>query len=170
MSAHALRTAAKFCVAIALCLALVSCGTSTPPVVCDGPGSSSGTCTCGSGTSACPVSPGPEFLYAAGIGGQIHGFGLDHTSGELTSIGSVPGPAMSLGLAAGDNQFLYVSHPLRQLEGFLESLPRRKENSAREPGRRCQARSYPPTASSTRSTTAGSRATPSIRATAYWLQ
>ncbi|MGA8440573.1 MAG: hypothetical protein WB762_11315 [Candidatus Sulfotelmatobacter sp.] len=83
------------------------------------PPSSSGSCTCGSGTSASPVRPGPEFLYAAGSGGQIQVFNLDDNSGALTPVGSVPGPTMSLGLTVVDNQFLYVSDPLQgQLDGF----------------------------------------------------
>jgi len=117
MPTHALRTPAKFFVVVALCLALASCGTSTPPVVCAAAGNS--TCTCGSGTSACPVSPGPEFLYAAGAGSQIQVFSIDHNSGALTTVGSTPGPALSLGLTAVSNQLLYVSDPANgQLDGF----------------------------------------------------
>jgi hypothetical protein len=50
---------------------------------------------------------------------QIQVFGLDHTSGALSSVGTVPGPTINLGLAAVDHQFLQVSDPLNgQLDGF----------------------------------------------------
>ncbi len=119
MPTHALRTPAKIFVVVALALTLASCGTSTPPIVCNLPSSSNGTCTCEPGTSACPVSPGPEFLYAAGSGSQIQVFGIDHKSGALTAVGSVPGPATTFGLTAVNNQFLYVSDSTQaQLDGF----------------------------------------------------
>lgn len=121
MPTNALRTSAKFIVVVTLSLALASCGTNAPPLVCaalPGSTSSSGTCTCGSGTAACPISPGPEFLYAAG-GSQILAFSIDHNSGALTTVGSVPGPTMSLGLTGVSNQFLYFSDSLNsQLDGF----------------------------------------------------
>jgi len=116
MQTHGLRTPAKFVAVVALSLALASCGTSTPPVICPLAGNS--TCTCGAGTSACPVSPGPEFLYAAGSG-QIQVFNIDHNSGALSTVGSVSGPAMTLGLTAVNHQFLYVSDSAQaQLDGF----------------------------------------------------
>jgi len=79
-----------------------------------------GTCTCGSGTAACPVQPGPEFLYATSIGGQILAFSIDHNSGALTTVGSVPGPTtLSPGLTAVSNQFLYASDTHNsQIDGF----------------------------------------------------
>lgn len=117
MPTHALLTAAKFVVVVALPMALASCGSSTTPVIC--PLASNGTCTCGSGTSACPVNPGPEFLYAAGSGSQIQAFSIDHNSGALATAGSSPGPAMTFGLTAVSSQFLYVSDPANeQLDGF----------------------------------------------------
>jgi 6-phosphogluconolactonase len=116
MPTHGLRTPAKLVALVALSLALACCGTSTPPVICPLAGNS--TCTCSQGTSTCPVSPGPEFLYAAGSG-EIQGFVIDHTSGALSTVGSVPGPAMTLGLMAVNHQFLYVSDSAQaQLDGF----------------------------------------------------
>jgi 6-phosphogluconolactonase len=112
-----LRTNAKLLVAVALCCALASCGTNTPPIICSA--LSGASCTCGSGTAACPISPGPEFLYATSIGGQILAFSIDHNSGALTTIGSVPGPSISLGLTAVNNQFLFASDTQNaQLDGF----------------------------------------------------
>jgi 6-phosphogluconolactonase len=117
MPTNALRTPIKLFVVVALSLALTSCGTNAPTVICGA--SSSASCTCGSGTAACPVSPGPEFLYAISSVGQMLAFSIDHNSGALTTIGSVPGPTMSLGLTAVDNQFLYASDSLHaQLDGF----------------------------------------------------
>ena len=113
-----LRTNAELFVAVALCFALASCGTNASPVICNAP-SSSGTCTCGSGTAACPISPGPEFLYATSFGAQILAFSIDHNSGTLTTIGSVAGPSMTFGLTAVNNQFLYASDSSNaQLDGF----------------------------------------------------
>jgi len=119
MPTHALRSSTKLFVVVTLSLVLASCDTSTPPIVCDGPSSSNGTCTCGQGTSACPVSPGPEFLYTAGSG-QIRAFSIDRNNGALTTVGSMPGPATTFGLTAVSNQFLYVSDPAdEQLDSFL---------------------------------------------------
>lgn len=119
MPANALRTPAKLLVVVALSLALASCGTSTPVVICGLPSTtSSATCTCGSETAACPIQPGPEFLYAVG-GGQILAFSIDHNSGALTTVGSSTGPSISFGLTAVNNQFLYASDSLvAQLDGF----------------------------------------------------
>lgn len=118
MPTNAPHTSAKPLIVAALALALTACGTNSP-VVCAVPaGSSSGTCTCGSGTEGCPVQPGPEFLYAVSSG-QVLAFNIDHTSGALTAIGSMPGPTISLGLAAVDNQFLFASDTHNaQLDGF----------------------------------------------------
>jgi len=119
MPTDALRTHAKLLIVVALSLIMAACGTNPPPVICNAPSSSSATCTCGSGTAACPIQPGPEFLYANSISGQILAFSIDHNSGALTTIGSLPGPLMSLGLTAVNNQFLYVSDPHNaQLDGF----------------------------------------------------
>jgi 6-phosphogluconolactonase len=119
MPTSAPRIPVRLFAAVTLSLALTGCGTNLR-TVCDAPlgSSSTGTCTCGTG--ACPAQPGPEFLYATSIGGQILAFSIDqNNNGALTSIGSVPGPAISLGLAAVDNQFLYASDTHNaQLDGF----------------------------------------------------
>lgn len=113
----ALRTPASLFVMVTLSFALTSCGTNTPVVVCAA--SSGGNCQCGPGTEACPISPGPEFLYATSTGGQILAFSIDRNSGALTTLASVPGPSTSLGLASVNNQFLYASDELHaQLDGF----------------------------------------------------
>jgi 6-phosphogluconolactonase len=119
MSISAPRIPARLFAAAALSLALTCCGTN-PRTVCDAPLSSSSTGTCKCGTGACPAQPGPEFLYATTIGGQILAFSIDqNNNGALTSIGSVPGPVAGLGLAAVDNQFLYASDTHNaQLYGF----------------------------------------------------
>jgi 6-phosphogluconolactonase len=120
MPTKSLRTPAKLLAVVGLALALSACA-STPSAVCTAlpSSSSSGTCTCGPGASACPVQPGPEFLYATSVGGQILAFSIDHNSGALTTVGSVPGPSMSLSLTAVNDQFLYASDSLNaQLDGF----------------------------------------------------
>jgi 6-phosphogluconolactonase len=119
MPTNVLRTFARLFVVAALSLALSSCGT-TPPVICNAPSSSSSTCTCSSGTGACPVQPGPEFLYATSISGQILAFSIDeNNNGALTPIRSVSGPTMSLGLTSVNNQFLYASDTQNaQIDGF----------------------------------------------------
>jgi 6-phosphogluconolactonase (cycloisomerase 2 family) len=122
MPTNALRTPAKLFVVVALSFALTACGTNPPPVVCNLPGSSSSTCTCGSGTAACPVQPGPEFLYVASSGSQVLAFSIDHTSGALTAIGSAPGPSVGLGISAVNNQFLYVSEPIEAIGGPLDGF------------------------------------------------
>jgi 6-phosphogluconolactonase len=122
MPTNALRSPAKLFAAVALSLALASCGSSTPPIICNAPvgTGSMGTCTCDSGTAACPVQPGPEFLYATSISGQILAFSIDRNSGALTPVGSVPGPTtLSPGLTAVSNQFLYASDTQNhQIDGF----------------------------------------------------
>ena len=122
MPTNALPTLVKLFAAVALSLVLVSCSTSSAPVICALPSStgSTGTCTCGSGTAACPVQPGPEFLYATSIGGQILAFSIDpQNNSALTAIGSVPGPSISLGLTSVSNQFLYASDTHNaQIDGF----------------------------------------------------
>jgi 6-phosphogluconolactonase len=117
MPTNALHTSATLFVLCALALALASCGTNAPLVICAP--SSSGTCTCGPGVAACPVIPGPEFLYATSSSGQILAFSIDNSSGALTPLASASGPSMSLGLTAVNNQFLYASDSLNaQLDGF----------------------------------------------------
>jgi hypothetical protein len=117
----ALHTSARLFIVAALALALTACGT-TPRTVCNDPpvsSSSSASCTCGSAMAACPLQPGPEFLYATTIGGQILAFSIDRSSGALTSIGSVPGPTMSRGITSVNGQFLYASDTENaQIDGF----------------------------------------------------
>ncbi len=120
MPTNAPRAPAKLFVVVALSLALTACGTSSPPIGCALPASSgSGTCTCESGAAACPAQPGPEFLYATSLNAQILAFSIDHNSGALTAIGSVPGPSLSTGITAVNNQFLFTSDTHNaQLDGF----------------------------------------------------
>jgi 6-phosphogluconolactonase len=121
MSTSSVRNFTQLFVFAALSFALTSCGATTP-VICALPvSSSSGTCTCGSGMSACPLQPGPEFLYATSIGGQILAFSIDqNNNGALTAIGSVSGPSsLSPGLTSVSNQFLYASDRQNsQIDGF----------------------------------------------------
>jgi 6-phosphogluconolactonase len=120
MPTSAPRIAARLFAAVTLSLALTSCGTNTSPIRCQVPSSSASSTTCTCGTGECPAQPGPEFLYATTIGGQILAFSIDqNNNGALTSIGSVSGPAAGLGLAAVDNQFLYASDTHNaQIDGF----------------------------------------------------
>jgi hypothetical protein len=116
MARNALRVPVELFVVAVVALALTSCGTARP-IVC--PASSSALCQCGPGVAACPVIPGPELLYATSNTGQILAFSIDHNSGGLTTISSLPGPAMSLSLTAVNDQFLYASDSLNaQLDGF----------------------------------------------------
>lgn len=124
MPANSFRTPAEFLVLSILLLALTSCGNGNAPIPCEAPAdSNSATCTCGgTGTAACPVQPGPEFLYATAItstSGQILSFSVDRSSGALNPIGSVPGPTISRGLTSVSNQFLYASDTQNsQIDGF----------------------------------------------------
>jgi 6-phosphogluconolactonase len=120
MPTKALRTSARLSVVTTLLWALTSCSTSTPSIVCGAVNnSSSGVCKCGTGTQACPITPGPEFLYATTIG-QILAFSIDHNTGALTALGSATGPSVTLyPIASVNNQFLYVPDALNaQLDGF----------------------------------------------------
>jgi 6-phosphogluconolactonase len=119
MPTKAFLTPAKLIAVLTLSLALGSCGGTSPVVCSTAAGNSSSTCACGSGTAACPVSPDPEFLYATSLSGQILVFSIDRNSGALTTIGSVPGPTLSLGITTVSNQFLYASDTHNaQLDGF----------------------------------------------------
>ncbi|MFZ1010649.1 MAG: hypothetical protein WAN65_27670 [Candidatus Sulfotelmatobacter sp.] len=126
MPAKVLRIPAGLFAVGTLLLALTSCGSNSRIACNASSGSDNSTCICGSGTAACPVQPGPEFLYSAAItstggqiGSQILAFSVDHSSGALTSIGSVPGPSAGLGLTAVSNQFLYASDSHNaQIDGF----------------------------------------------------
>ncbi len=93
--------------AIAL-FALAGCGTNTQ--VCN-----LANC-CGPGVAACPI--GPQHLYAAGITGQVTTFTV-LPGGDLVNPVSISGPAVALGMAAVNNQFLYVSNLRTQaLDGW----------------------------------------------------
>jgi 6-phosphogluconolactonase len=116
MPSKSLHAPAKLSIVAALSMAVTACGTSRT-TVCDAPAGSSSSATC---ACACPVHAGPEFLYATTSGGQILAFSIGgNNNSALTSIGSVPGPTMSLGLAAVDNQFLYASDTHNaQIDGY----------------------------------------------------
>lgn len=85
-------------------IALPACGSG--PHVCP-PASSSNSCGCGAATDACALPP--PHLYADGINGQVSVFPVDRVTGAIGSPTSVNGPSMSLGMAALNDQFLYVS-------------------------------------------------------------
>ena len=129
MPSKLLHTPAKLSIVPAMFMALTACGTNRT-VVCNPPLSSSSSATCG---CACPVHLGPQVLYATTSAGQILAFSIDqNNSGALTSIGSVPGPSVSLGLASVSGQFLYASDPhnseidgysINQTTGALTALP-----------------------------------------------
>ncbi|HZW95021.1 MAG TPA: hypothetical protein VFF64_18885 [Candidatus Eremiobacteraceae bacterium] len=131
MPANTFGTPTRLFAVGALLFALTACGSNGPSVCNHPPSSSAATCACGSGAAACPVSPGPEFLYAisitstggtGGLGAQILAFSVDRNSGALTPIGSGPGPStpfLTVGLAAVNNQFLFSSDRSQsQLDGF----------------------------------------------------
>jgi 6-phosphogluconolactonase len=130
MPSKLLQTPAKLSIVPAMFMALTACGTNRT-VVCNPPlSSSSSSATCG---CACPVHLGPQVLYATTSVGQILAFSInENNSGALTSIGSVPGPSASLGLASVSGQFLYASDPhnseidgysINQTTGALTALP-----------------------------------------------
>lgn len=102
----------------AACFFLTVCGSGPSTIAC--PASSGATCTCGSaGTAACPIMPGPEFLYAPSVN-QVQAFSIDHSTGALTSVGTATGPtAVLYPMAAVNNQFLYAPDSLNaQLWGY----------------------------------------------------
>lgn len=110
MSEHILRTVTGFILVVLL--TLVGCGTSSPKV-CNLSGS------CCPGDAACPIQPGPQFLYATSSSGQVLSFEVDNSTGGLSSPASIPGPAMTLGLAASGFQFLYVTDSLSaEIDGY----------------------------------------------------
>src|SRR5271154_2717753 len=96
---------------LAALLALAGCGTNRATVC---PLASS--CGCGQNGDACAA---PQFLYADGLNGQVTAFPVDNNTGALgqpTSV-STTGTADSLGMAALNNQFLYVSSLQVMLQG-----------------------------------------------------
>jgi 6-phosphogluconolactonase (cycloisomerase 2 family) len=84
-------------------IALAGCGSGTH--VC--PPAAGSVCGCGAAALTCALPP--PHLYANGINGQISVFPVDRATGDLGSPTSVPGPSMSLGIAALNDQFLFVS-------------------------------------------------------------
>lgn len=94
---------------VLLTLTFAACGSGhgvnnclVPPVA----GASSTTCTCGS-DGACAA---PQYLYASNSSGQITGFQVNPSSGQLTTLSTTSGaPAMSLGMAALANSYVYES-------------------------------------------------------------
>jgi 6-phosphogluconolactonase len=63
---------------------------------------------CGAASDLCPA---PQYLYANGVNGQIDVFPIAAGTGVPGSPTSTSGSTMSLGMAALNNQFLYVSNP-----------------------------------------------------------
>lgn len=55
-----------------------------------------------------------QFLYAAGINGQVSIYPVNPSTGELGTPSSVAGPTTSLGMAALNRQFLYASNTVIQ--------------------------------------------------------
>ncbi len=100
MSTLALRLSAIFLTPLTL-LSLAGCG-SNHMTVCAAATTSN---CCDSAGDACPA---PRFLYAAGISGEISSFQVSG-GGALGTAVTIPGPAATLGMAASNNQFLYVS-------------------------------------------------------------
>ena len=82
-------------------LALGGCGANLTKV-CNTSG------CCGAASDLCPA---PQYLYANGVHGQIDVFPIAAGTGVPGSPTSTPGSTMSLGMAALNNQFLYVSNP-----------------------------------------------------------
>ena len=105
MATRTCRTAALLFLFFVI-FALAGC--SGGPHVCPA-ASSSSTCGCGA-AALCPLPP--PHLYADGINGQISVFPVDRGTGAIGSPTSVNGPSMSLGMAALNDQFLYVDFAL----------------------------------------------------------
>lgn len=93
-------------VILAFTILLGSCSSIEHTIACDVGINDNSHCTCG----PCPVTPGPEFLYATSQNtNQISTFSIDHTSGVLGAAVSTPAPAGAVGIAVSQNQFLYIS-------------------------------------------------------------
>ena len=124
MSTTVFRVCSAALVLIVLSLALSGCAGNSSCAV--------GTnCQCG---VPCQVNPGPEFLYATSgsNAGEILSFTIDHKTGALGTATAIPGPGMSSGIAAVENQFLYVSDTqnnaidafsINQTSGALSTVP-----------------------------------------------
>lgn len=81
--------------------ALAACGSGKQSTICP----LTTSCGCGPGV-ACVA---PAYVYAT-FNGQITEFPVDPSTGGLGSATTTNGPSASLGLAALDSQFLYVSN------------------------------------------------------------
>lgn len=108
MPTRALRSSPAALFILAGLLVLAGCGSGVH--VCALAGSS----CCGPANDACAV---PQYLYATGLNGQVDAFPIINGSGKPGSPISTPGPAATLGMAALNNQFLYVSNPQLTLGG-----------------------------------------------------
>src|SRR6202042_2226173 len=74
---------------LAFTVLLGGCGSIEHTIACDTGLNNNSNCTCG----PCPVSPGPEFLYASSqSSNQVFGFSIDHNSGALGTAFSTPAP------------------------------------------------------------------------------
>jgi 6-phosphogluconolactonase len=69
---------------------------------------------CGLASDTCAV---PQFLYALGLSGQVSAFPINDSTGIPGPPVSTSGPTNSLGMAALNNQFLYVSNPQVTVSG-----------------------------------------------------
>lgn len=101
MPTRALRSTLAIVLVLAGLIALAGCGSNSARV-CPLTG------CCLSTSDACFA---PQFLYANGLNGQVTAFPVDVGTGAPGVPTSTSGPAMSLGMAALNNQFLYVSNP-----------------------------------------------------------
>ena len=95
--------ASAFSSLLIILFALAGCGSGVH--VC--PAASSSVCGCGAGANACALPP--PHIYANGIDGQIYVFTVDRGTGTIGASSSVAGPSYSLGIAALNDQYLYVS-------------------------------------------------------------
>lgn len=85
---------------------------------------SSGTRVCNEAGSCCGAADlcvAPQYLFAAGITGQISSFPINSASGTLGTPISVTGPQGSLGMAAMNNAFLYASNPASLSGGLIDA-------------------------------------------------
>jgi len=103
MSSASLRAFFVFLL-IAGLIALAGCGTNS--VVC--PTTSLNSCSCGNATSTACL--GNEYVYAAGLNGQLTTFTVSPQTGALLSSTSITGPQNSFGITAMGA--LYVAEPV----------------------------------------------------------
>jgi 6-phosphogluconolactonase len=94
-------------------LALGGCGAGNSILVCPLTG------CCGPTSDVCAI---PPYLYAMGTNGQISAFPINGATGIPGSPTTTPGPTGSIGMAAMNDQFLYVSNPQLSLSGPLGSI------------------------------------------------